>query len=85
MTYTVALTSRAARELRHLPREVSRRVGEALRALQDDPRPPGCRKLTGADEWRIRVGDYRIRYRIDDSAHHILITRIAHRREVYGH
>jgi mRNA interferase RelE/StbE len=84
MTYTVALTSRAARDLRHLPSDISRRIGAALRALEGNPRPPGCVKLTGADEWRIRVGDYRVRYTIDDPARRILITRIAHRREVYG-
>ena len=85
MTYTVALTTRAARDLRHLPTDVSRRIKAALRELEANPRPPGSVKLTGADEWRIRIGDYRVRYAIDDPARRVLIPRIAHRREVYGH
>jgi len=55
-----------------------------LEKLEASPRPPGCKKLKGADkEWRIRVGDYRIVYEIDDAAKTVDVTRIAHRREVY--
>ena len=56
-----------------------------LEKLEASPRPPGCKKLKGADkEWRIRVGDYRIVYEIDDAAKTVDVTRIAHRREVYN-
>jgi mRNA interferase RelE/StbE len=52
--------------------------------LAASPPPPGCKKLKGGDrEWRIRVGDYRIVYEIDDTAKTVAVTRIAHRREVY--
>jgi mRNA interferase RelE/StbE len=55
-----------------------------LERLASTPRPPGCKKLKGGDdEWRIRVGDYRIVYEIDDTARAVDVTRIAHRREVY--
>ena len=55
-----------------------------LENLETTPRPPGCKKLKGGDhEWRIRIGDYRIVYVIDDAAKTVDVTRIAHRREVY--
>jgi mRNA interferase RelE/StbE len=55
-----------------------------LEGLASAPQPPGCRKLKGGDnEWRIRVGDYRIVYEIDDEAKTVDVTRIAHRREAY--
>jgi mRNA interferase RelE/StbE len=55
-----------------------------LERLASAPRPPGCKKLKGGDkEWRIRVGDYRLVYVIDDDARKVDVTRIAHRREVY--
>ena len=55
-----------------------------LEHLATSPRRPGCKKLKGGDhEWRIRVGDYRIVYEIDDKARTVDVTRIAHRREVY--
>jgi mRNA interferase RelE/StbE len=53
-------------------------------ALENDPRPPGCLKMAGSDEWRIRVGVYRIRYLIDDATRRVFITRVGHRRNVYG-
>jgi len=55
-----------------------------LEHLASAPRSPGCKKLRGGDkEWRIRVGDYRIVYVVDDKAGTVDVTRIAHRREVY--
>jgi mRNA interferase RelE/StbE len=52
--------------------------------LASVPRPPGCKKLVGGDkEWRIRIGDYRVVYEIDDAAKTVDVTRIAHRRDVY--
>ena len=53
--------------------------------LADNPRPAGCKKLKGyKDQWRVRVGDWRVLYIIDDAAKLATITRIAHRREIYG-
>jgi len=83
MSYRGTLTPRAERDLRRLPADVSRRVIAALMELQDNPRPRGSRKLAGSDEWRVRVGDYRVLYRVDDSSHQFTVTRIAHRRDVY--
>ncbi len=82
--YRVALTSSAERELQALPARVVTRIVPRLEVLGDTPRPPGCKKLEGGDnEWRIRIGDYRAVYEIDDTAKPVDVTRIAHRREVY--
>jgi len=82
--YAVLLEAAAERSLRHLDAVVFRRVVAALRILADNPRPPGCRKLTGSDrDWRVRVGDYRVVYEIDDRRREVRIMRIRHRREAY--
>lgn len=83
-SYRVALASSAEKELSALPKKAIARIVSRLEALQITPRPPGCKKLKGGDrEWRIRVGDYRIVYLIDDRVRTVDVTRIAHRREVY--
>jgi mRNA interferase RelE/StbE len=83
-SYRVALASSAEKELHRLPRKTIPRILIRLEHLASAPRPQGCKKLKGGDkEWRIRVGDYRIVYEIDDAAKTVDVTRIAHRREVY--
>jgi mRNA interferase RelE/StbE len=60
------------------------RIAPRLENLAANPRPPGCKKLKGGDkEWRIRVGDYRVVYTIDDTRLMVEVTRIRHRSEVY--
>jgi mRNA interferase RelE/StbE len=83
----VVLTAQAAeRDLRRLDPQLFRRVVVHLKRLADDPRPSGCRKIVGSDhDWRIRVGDYRVVYEVDDAAHEVKIMRVRHRREVYLH
>ncbi len=81
--YRVFLERAAEKQLKQLPAKLHDRVIEAVQALSKDPRPTGCRKLTGTDDWRIRVGDYRVIYEIDDKARKIRVNRIRHRREVY--
>jgi len=66
-----------------LPTGIYERVDRAILALTDDPRPPGCTRLRGRDDWRIRVGDYRIVYGIDDRRRTVEILHVAHRRDVY--
>ena len=59
-------------------------IDRRILALTENPRPAGCKKLKGyKDQWRIRIGDWRVVYVIDDSAERVSITRVAHRREVY--
>jgi mRNA interferase RelE/StbE len=84
ISYRVALAASAEKELHRLPARVVARIMPRLEHLASAPRPSGCKKLKGGDnEWRIRVGDYRIIYAIDDTDRTIDVTRIAHRREVY--
>ena len=84
MTYAVLLLPVAEREWRKLPREIQPRINRTLLALEDTPRLHGVTKLSGSsDRWRVRVGNYRIIYRIDDTARQVTVLRIAHRRQVY--
>jgi len=73
----------AAKEIARLPVADVRRVLQRLRALQDDPRPPGAVRLTGRETWRVRQGDYRILYDILDHVLIVEIIQVGHRREVY--
>ena len=83
-SYRVDLTASAEKELHGLPAKMIGRIVPRLEHLAAAPRPPGCKKLKGgANEWRIRIGDYRVVYEIDDTARTVDVTRIAHRREVY--
>ncbi len=86
MKYAVLLEKSAARFLLRLrDAKLKSRLDEAIESLADDPRPPGCRKLAGiSDRYRVRVGDFRIVYRIDDGKVTVLILLIGHRREVYA-
>lgn len=85
MDYTVRLEHRAEQELRGLPQNILRRVDAKLRALASNPRPRGVVKLSGrtGEGWRVRVGNYRILYRIQDDARVVEVYRIKHRREAY--
>ena len=85
MRYAVALEKSAARFLLRLrDAKLKARLDEAIESLANEPRPPGCRKLAGtSDRYRIRIGDYRIVYRIDDGKVTVLVLVIGHRREVY--
>ena len=81
--YDVRLHPVAAREYRRLQGPLRDRVSRAIDALGADPRPVGVLKLAGRDDYRIRVGDYRVVYAVDDAERLVVIARIAHRREVY--
>ncbi len=82
--HEILLERRAERDLRQLAPEVFSRVIVAIKALVDDPRPDGCKKLSGSDnDWRVRVGEYRVLYEIDDAKQIVRVMRIRHRREVY--
>jgi len=81
--YKIELETRARREYRSLRARAREQVADAIDDLQANPRPPGCRKLVGATGYRIRTGDFRILYTIDDSASIVRIYPIGHRREVY--
>ncbi len=83
MAYVVELETRARREFESLPREVQRRVGDAIDDLQSDPRPPGTKRLVGRSGYRVRTGEYRVLYVVNDRERTVRIYRIGHRRDVY--
>ena len=83
-SYHVVLASSAEKELKRLSAQLMARMISRLESPASNPRPPGCKKLKGGDrEWRIRVGDYRAVYTIDDTKSLVEVTRIRHRSEVY--
>ena len=82
--YTVRFASTATRDFRRLPVQIQDRVRFAIRRLAVNPRPPGVRKISGnLGDYRIRVGQYRVLYDINDVEILVYIVRIGHRREVY--
>jgi mRNA interferase RelE/StbE len=84
LPYTIEVTPAARRDLRALERRVLQRVDRKIRELADNPRPPGVEKLKGTDDlYRVRVGDYRILYQIEDVRLLVVLVRIRDRREAY--
>ncbi|HEV2355512.1 MAG TPA: type II toxin-antitoxin system RelE/ParE family toxin [Puia sp.] len=81
--YTVLILPSAQKQLSKLPNAIAIRIEDKLLELEHDPRPPGCKKLRGRDAWRIRIGDYRAIYEIDDDRLIVTVITIGHRREVY--
>lgn len=81
MPYRLAHTDAALRELQALPREILRRIDARILALADNPRPPGVQQLHSHLLWRLRVGDYRVLYAIDDTQQVVTIARVRHRRD----
>lgn len=82
--YEVLIERRAERDMRRLSKELFSRVASAIQKLAENPRPVGCRKLSGSvDDWRIRIGNYRVLYEIDDPQQKVRIMRVRHRRDVY--
>lgn len=83
MTYRVELESKARKAYLHLPKDVQSRLADALDDLERNPRPPGAKKLTGLEGYRVRAGDYRVLYAIDDRERVVRVYLIGHRRDVY--
>jgi len=84
MSYSVSILPRAQKELGQVTSPTFERACDAILALGSNPRPPGCRKLVNREGWRIRVGDYRVIYGIDDAAHAVLVLHVGHRRDIYS-
>lgn len=83
MAYIINLKRSAEKELEHLPNKIHDRIVRTLISLKENPLPTGVKKLHGRDGYRIRVGNYRILYTIDDSKKEVEVFSIAHRKEVY--
>lgn len=84
MTYRVEISPAAARQLRKLDVSARHRIDGVIALLAENPRPPSARRLVGGEgEWRVRTGDFRVIYDIDDGVLVILIIAVGHRREIY--
>ena len=82
--YSLEVKQSAQKELDALDDRLFARIDRKILALAGDPRPAGCKKLRGyKDQWRIRVGDWRVLYIVDDESKVVSVTRIAHRSEAY--
>ncbi len=82
-SYSLQIKRSAVKEVAALPLKDRRRIVRKIQALARNPRPEGCEKLSGQDKYRLRQGDYRILYSVDDAAEAVVIVKIAHRRDVY--
>ena len=82
-SYEVSILPRAMKELGAIPRRDHEAVIGAILGLAGNPRPRGTKKLRGGDLWRLRVGDYRILYTIQDKRLIVVVVRVGHRREAY--
>ncbi len=84
MIYQVLISRSAEKQLKKLPLEAQRKVAAVIVSLGIEPRPYGCKKLSGTeDSYRVRVGDYRIIYDISERKVLVTVLKIAHRRDVY--
>ncbi len=84
MPYSVLLSRNAQKQLRKLPSNIADLIEQRLLALEENPHPSGCKKLIGEDNgWRIRVGDYRVLYEIQDGALIVHVVDIDHRKDIY--
>lgn len=82
-SYELVFKKSVAKDLREFPKADVRRILQRIRSLADEPRPPGCEKLSGQERYRLRQGVYRIVYEIDDRVLIVLVVKVAHRKDVY--
>ena len=83
LRYSLRIKRSAEKEMDRLSTAVFDRIAEAILQLETDPRPHGSRKLRGTEEYRVRVGSYRILYTIDDDTRSVEIIAVGHRRDIY--
>jgi mRNA interferase RelE/StbE len=82
-SYELAFKRSVAKDLRQFPKQDVKRLLQRIRLLADDPRPPGCQKLSGQERYRVRQGAYRIVYEVDDGVLIVLVVKVGQRRDVY--
>ncbi len=85
MSYKVFYSKTALKEIKLLPKQYAKKIYEKSEMLAENPRPTGCKKLVGNKEeiWRIRIGDYRILYTIEDQVKIVDIRKVGHRKDIY--
>ena len=82
--YKIEIKKSAAKEIAKLPRNILKRILTKIESLSSDPRPNGCKKLTADEKYRVRVGNYRILYSIEDEILVIYVVKVSHRKKVYN-
>jgi mRNA interferase RelE/StbE len=82
-SYTVHIKTSAEREMSSLPKNAFRSISRKMLALEVNPRPQRCKKLSGRQEYRVRVGDYRVLYVVNDEARTVEIVAVGNRKDVY--
>lgn len=82
-SYKILIKPSAVKELEQIPKKDRIRIALKISSLAENPRPNGCEKLSGQDRYRVRQGDYRIIYSIEDLIRIVRIVKLGHRREVY--
>ena len=83
MSYKLFILPRAAKELNRLRGKSFERAKKAIKKLTSEPRGTACRKLKGRDGWRLRVGDYRVVFEIDDQRQRVVVLHVGHRKDIY--
>lgn len=83
MSYTIQIERSAQKQLAKISSPYFEAISEKILSLENNPRPPGCKKLTGRESWRIRVGSYRVIYNILDDVLVVFVIDIDHRKQVY--
>ena len=84
MSYQIELRPAAVRALRRIDHQDRDRIRGAIALLGEDPRPPGAKSLQGRPGLRVRVGNYRVIYTVDDNVLVVAVITVGHRRDVYG-
>jgi len=82
-SYKIVIKRSAAKEIEKIPKAHRKRIVSKIEGLSTEPRPPGVKKLSGEEKYRIRLGEYRILYRIDDSIITITVVKVGNRKDVY--
>lgn len=83
MKYRVSILRRAQKSLEKIRGADYEKIKASIYDLENDPRPQQCKKLSGREGWRIRIGDYRVLYEIRDAELIVLVVNLGHRREIY--
>ena len=81
--YSIEIKKSAAKEIEKLPVSILKKVMQKITSLSENPRPNGCKKLTADEKYRIRVGEYRILYSIEDAVLIVFVVKVSHRKDVY--
>jgi len=81
--YSIGIKPSAVKELEAIDRKDRKRIVGRIQGLAADPRPPGSEKLSGAEKYRVRQGNYRVLYTVDDDAEEVVVVKIGHRKDVY--